>query len=252
MITTKEIKLHELWTELAQNTKVTEHFKNRNGINTNIGFVNQYAKNQFIPNKWFDWENRADAKIMIIGQDWGPYSALLKYVTDYEIHKADPNFNYEEFLFKTLSSRTEKFIINSIQNSYIETFNKQIDAKRWNDFIFTVAIMFTRQGNHFRGNEFYDEKFGIEQSLPYLQKLIEIVKPSIIMPLGNVAWGMVKSIFNINISGTISNIIQIQNFQPIKVGDTVIIPNFHPASHTDPKLQYKIWKTIWENLNQTN
>lgn len=245
----KQEEMKQLWKELALNKKVTQSYKNRKGKKVNIGFINQFSLHNSIPNKWFDWENRVNVKILIIGQDWGPYSALLPYITKYEALKDQEDYNYDNYLFETFSSRTEKFIIKVVEKSYFEKFNKQITQEVWNNFFFTVAIMFTRQGNHFRGNEFFDEKLGIEESLPYLKKQIEIVKPKVIMPLGGIAWRMVNDIFNLKRNVTISQVIDEQRAMPICIDDVRIIPNFHPASHTNPEIQYNIWKTIWENIS---
>ena len=70
-MTTQEKKklIRKLWKDLSNNTKVTKRYKIREGKKVNVGFVNQYALHSFIPNKWFDWENRVNAEIMIIGQE---------------------------------------------------------------------------------------------------------------------------------------------------------------------------------------
>ena len=70
MINSKSNDLKQLWSELSQNNRVTESYKIRKGKQINIGYVNQFALHDFIPNKWFDWQNRSDSEIMIIGQDW--------------------------------------------------------------------------------------------------------------------------------------------------------------------------------------
>jgi hypothetical protein len=239
-------QLKFLWHDLANDSRPTQRIKIRNGVQINVGFVNQFALHSFIPNKWFDWERRANAEIMIIGQDWGPYAALEPYLIAYEAEKDTDGFDYDEYLFRTFSSRTEKFIFKSLEKSYLEVYNRAITMEIWDKFIFTVAVFFTRQGKHFRGSEFYDEKYGVELSLPYLTRQIDIVKPKVIIPLGGTAWGMVRSIFELKqMPGKISDVVNSLNGKPIIVKNTAIIPNFHPASHTDPKIQYEIWKTVW-------
>jgi hypothetical protein len=241
--------VRELWTDMSKDRKPTLNLKIRNGKSVNIGFINQYSLHSHIPNKWFDWENRVNAQVMIIGQDWGPYSSLQPYITEYEKESNTTEFDNNKFLFKTFSSRTEKFILSSLQKSYIEQFHKQMSDETWDNIVFTMAVLFTRQGNHFRGNEFYDEKFGLELSLQYLQRQIEIIQPKIIVPFGGAAWGSVQKIFKLeNFPNKITDIVAILNRKPIVIGDTTIIPNFHPASHTDPKIGYEIWKTIWKYL----
>ncbi|QQR93623.1 hypothetical protein IPJ91_00510 [bacterium] len=93
MINSKSNDLKLLWSDLSQNNRVTESYKFRNGRQVNIGYVNQFALHDYIPNKWFDWKNRIDGKVMIIGQDWGPYSALLPFITEHETQKCIKNLN---------------------------------------------------------------------------------------------------------------------------------------------------------------
>lgn len=244
--------MRQLWQDLASNSDVTKKVKVQKGETVDVGFVNQYSLHNFIPNKWFDWESRVEAEVMIIGQDWGPYTALKKYVDQYELEKDLPNFDYHEFLFRTASSRTEKFIINSLSKTYLDKYKCSIDRDVWQNIFYTVAVMFTRQGSRFRGSEFYDEKFGIDASLPYLKRQIEIVQPKIIVPLGGTAWGMVRNIFNLNsypdkISPLINSLAKAE--KRIETANCTIIPNFHPASHTDPKVQVEIWREVWEVLS---
>jgi len=146
----KEIK--ELIKKLAEEEKITEIRSRRKGEVKDLSLINQFKLNTLIPNKWFDWERRTDAKVMIIGQDWGPYSALKKYITDYELEKDNKEFDYDKFLFKTFSSRTEKFIIKSIENSFKEKYSQAMSIRDWDNFFFTMSVLFTRQGNLFRGN----------------------------------------------------------------------------------------------------
>lgn len=245
----KKDLIKDLWADLAANEEVTQNFKLRKGQKVNVGFVNQYAKHDFIPNKWFDWERTANAKVVVIGQDWGPYSALLPYITRYDVEKKSPDFDYEKYLFSTFSSRTEKFIMNAIEKSYFETYKTKITSDIWNEFFFTVAVLFTRQGKHFRGSEFYDEKFGVKLSLPYLQRQIKIVQPKVIVLSGGTAWGVIRTIYNLQqYPETISEVLNFLKGEVIKINDMVLIPNFHPASHTDKNVQYEIWKSVWRYL----
>ncbi len=44
--------------------------------------INIYKDYDFcinIPSIWTDWFNRLNSKIMIIGQDWGPYIDMIKF-----------------------------------------------------------------------------------------------------------------------------------------------------------------------------
>lgn len=219
----------------------------RKGVKADLGLINHYRIHEIIPNKWFDWVNRAEANIMILGQDWGPYSALKKYVDRYEQESKTPDFNYPKFLFSSLSSRTEKFILKAVEKTYTDKFGK-FDPQIWDDIIFTMAVLFTRQGEHFRGNHNFDPKQSAQHSYQYVSKQIEIVKPKIIITLGGMAFDVVNQYFKLGYDGrTVTSVIEELKEDVIKKDDTVIIPNFHPASHTDHKLQMSIWSKIWEH-----
>ncbi len=249
MTTSKKIyEIKKLWKDLGKNSTITKRYKTREDKKVNIGFVNQYTLHSFIPNKWFDWENRVNAEIMIIGQDWGPYRSLLPYIERYNKERNRVDFNYEEFLFKTFSSRTEKYIFTTLSKTYREKYGRDITNQVWEKFIFTVAVLFTRQDKHFRGSEFYDESFGMKESLPYLKRQIEIVNPRVLITMGGTAWNQIKNIYNLKYPGKFSEVILKLNRKPIVYKDIKIIPIFHPASFTDPKKQYKLWKTLWDNV----
>lgn len=47
--------------------------------NRDCSLVNIYKNKKFakaIPSIWTDWYNRLDSKIMVIGQDWGPFEDM--------------------------------------------------------------------------------------------------------------------------------------------------------------------------------
>lgn len=245
---TPQQQMIELVAQLRQDTLAESITARRKGELVDLGLVNQYKLHDLIPNKWFDWVNRADAQIMIIGQDWGPYTALLKYVESYASESTKPDFDYSKFLFSKLSSRTEKFIIKAIESTYTEHFGN-FDPKVWDNIIFTMAVLFTRQGEHFRGSHNFDPKQSAAHSYPYVAKQIEIVKPKVILTSGGMGFDVVNKYFNLGFDGkTVTEVINEIGDGVIKTDNTTIIPNFHPASHTDPKLQMKIWSKIWKYI----
>lgn len=171
----------------------------------NPPLINQFALHNRIPNRWFDWENRVNSKVMIIGQDWGPYLYLKKYI-------ADPDKDHLS------SSRTEKFIINTL-NSF--------DPTLINTIFFTVAIMFTRTGNLFRGNQNFNERQSFDISFPYLSRQITIVQPKVILTLGGLAFQAVNQHFNLNLSNQKLKTTVEQGI--ITTSCNIIIPAYHPA-----------------------
>lgn len=244
----KAQEMKDLFSELRENTSVTQIRSKRNGGLKDVSLVNQFALHTILPNKWFDWERRVDAQVMIIGQDWGPYTSLKKFVDEYEVEKLNKGFNYDEFLFKKMSSRTEKFILQAIQKTHEEKFHL-FDQNVYHKFFFTMAVLFTRQGTKFRGSEFFDEKKSAEISYPYVARQIEIVKPKVIMPLGNLAFGVVNKYFDLGYTNIkLSNVLgSLKDTNGIIQNDgTTIIPNYHPAAHVSPKMMKENWRKIWE------
>jgi hypothetical protein len=186
---------------------------------------------------------------MVIGQDWGPYSVLKQYISKFDISRKDNSVYYDSFIFNTFSSRTESFIFKTVTDMYKEKFNEEFRLRDWRNIFFTMAVLFTRQGNTFRGNDNFDERRSFEISYPYVKKQIDIVKPKLIIPLGNLAFNVVNRYFGLGYKETkIGKIINnLGSNGIIDLGDTKILPIYHPASHMDPKIQKDIWKRMWNS-----
>jgi uracil-DNA glycosylase len=244
----KSRRMSDLLSLIKQDTESEKISATRKGSSSDLGLVNHYKLHEVIPNKWFDWERRAEAPIVIIGQDWGPYSALLKFVEDYEKLKDAKDFSYDDFLFKTFSSRTEKFIVKAIDSTFQEKYATEFPKEGWNNFFFTMAVLFTRQGIHFRGNHNFDPERSYKVSYPYVTKQLDIVSPKIVIPLGNLGLRVANDYYDLGIKNIkISEYLkEIADVGYIKKEDTYILPNYHPAAHVDPKIQLKIWSKLWE------
>jgi len=246
--------MKKLICDLKQDNSVEKITAVRDGKSINVGLINQFKIHKFIPNKWFDWKRRVDSPICIIGQDWGPYSVLYKFIQDYEISKSSMLFSYDEFLFKTFSSRTEKLILKTIEKTYIEKYRTVFKKEYWNLFFFTMAVLFTRKGCKFRGSENFNESYSFELSYPYVSRQLDIVKPKIVIPLGNLAIRVVDGHYNLGL-GKVKVTELVNKLKPkgyIKKGEVIIIPNFHPAAHIDPKIQLNIWSKVWDFIDIEN
>ncbi len=184
----------------------------------NPPLINQFALHNEIPNRWFDWENRVNSPIMIIGQDWGPYVHLKKYIDD-------PSRDH------FASSRTESFIIKTLNS---------IDPELIDTIFFTVSVIFTRTGSLFRGSQNYNEGKSFEISYPYVSRQIDIVKPKVILTMGGLAIKVVDRHFKLGLgSQKLSEIIRKGE---INSSGSLIIPAYHPAAFVSPELQLKSWK----------
>lgn len=162
----KKLELQNLIIEMSQDLACESLFEGTNLKN----LVNQFKFSTFIPNKWFDWPKYSDAKIMIVGQDWGPYQVLQdKFITRYATESKKLDFDYDQFLFDTFSSRTEKFIIKSIEYWFQAEYSRKMSLNDWNNYFFTVAVMFCRSGKLFRGNSNFDSQKSLQVSKDYLK-----------------------------------------------------------------------------------
>jgi uracil-DNA glycosylase len=186
----------------------------------NPPLINQFSIHEKIPNRWFDWENRVNSPIMIIGQDWGPYIHLKKYIDD----PSQDHF---------ASSRTENFIINALD---------AIDPRLIDTVFFTVSVIFTRTGSLFRGSQNYNEAKSFEISYPYVSRQIDIVKPQAILTMGALAIKVVDRHFRLGLRS--KKLSQIVDRGEINTGTSLIIPAYHPAAFVSPKVQLGAWKRL--------
>ena len=198
--------------------------------------INYFKENNFcknIPSIWTDWFNRLDSKIMIIGQDWGPYNDMKKFNSLLNKNKD----NWKEIIELEKSSTKKMlnyYIINSSNNKY------SLD-----DIFITNAIMCARQGNNYRGNNIDLNKSTMNCS-EFLQKQIEIVKPKVILTLGYYPLKSLSKIFDFKIDSTLKN--TIEKYPEIKLDNYIIIPLYHPVAQIKKIEQLNQYKRIWKYI----
>ncbi len=203
----------------------------------NKSLINIYKDYDFcinIPSIWTDWFNRLDSNIMIIGQDWGPYSDMEKF------HKLlnEDKSNWKEIIELEKSSTKrmlENFIVESSNNKYA-----------LDDIYITNAIMCARQGNHYRGDNIDLKKSTLNCS-EYLLKQIQIVKPKVILTLGYFPLFSLSKIFEFNIEKTLKE--AVLKSPEIEIGNLVIIPLYHPVAQVKKDEQLKQYRRIWKYIN---
>lgn len=199
--------------------------------------INIYKNYEFsisIPSIWTDWFNRLDSKIMIIGQDWGPYIDMKKFSNLLYNDKS----NWKEII-ELEKSNTKKLLDNYIK----ESSNGQYSL---DDIFITNAIMCARQGNSYRGNNIDLKKSTINCS-EYLLKQIEIVKPKVILTLGYYPLMSLSKILNFEINKTLKE--TIENHFEIEIDNFVIIPLYHPVAQVKKQEQLEQYKRIWKYIN---
>ena len=199
--------------------------------------INIYRNYEFsisIPSIWTDWFNRLNSEIMIIGQDWGPYSDMKKFNNLLYNNKS----NWKEII-ELEKSNTKKILENYIK----ESSNGQYLL---DDIFITNAIMCARQGNSYRGNNIDLRKSTINCS-EHLQKQIEIIKPKVILTLGYYPLMSLSKTLDFKIDKTLKE--TIKNYPEIKTDNFVIIPLYHPVAQIRKQEQLEQYKRIWKYIN---
>lgn len=204
--------------------------------NKDCSLINIYEDNEFcrnIPSIWTDWINRLDSKIMIIGQDWGPYNDMKALNELYMLNRSKDNWKY---LLEQEKSNTKKqleyYIRESSSNKYC------LD----NIFI-TNAIMCARKGNNYRGDNISLKK-STNNCSQYLVKQIEIVRPKIILTLGYYPILSLSQSYNFEIGSNLKE--TIIKYPEIKVNNYIIIPLYHPVAQIKKSEQIKQYNRIWK------
>lgn len=204
----------------------------------NKSLVNIYQDYDFctnIPSIWTDWFNRLESYIMIIGQDWGPYSDMEKFHK--LLNKDKSNWR---ILIESEKSNTKKLLDNFIRES-------SNNAYTLDNIYITNAIMCARQGENYRGNNINLKKSTLNCS-EYLLRQIEIVKPRVILTLGYYPLMSLSKIFGFAIEKTLKETIMKQ--PEILIKDFVIIPLYHPVAQIKKEEQLKQYKRIWKYLEK--
>lgn len=199
-----------------------------------INIYQDYDFSTNIPSIWTDWFNRLDSKIMIVGQDWGPYDDMKKFNN---LLKKDKS-NWKEII-ELEKSNTKKLLENYIK----ESSNRKYSL---DDIFITNAIMCARQGNSYRGNNIELKKSTINCS-KHLISQIEIIKPKVILTLGYYPLISLSKTLNFEINKTLKE--TIKNYSEIKIDKFVIIPLYHPVAQIKKQEQLERYKKIWKYIN---
>ncbi len=199
-----------------------------------INIYNDYNFGSNIPSIWTDWFNRLESKIMIIGQDWGPYNDMEKLNSLLNEDKS----NWKE-LIESEKSNTKKLLENYIKNSSNNKYSL-------NDIFVTNAIMCARQGDNYRGNNIDLKKSTLNCS-NFLLRQIEIVKPKVILTLGYYPLMSLSNLMDFKIEKTLKE--TIKEYPEICKEDYIIIPLYHPVAQIKKIEQLEQYKRIWKYID---
>lgn len=227
----KEKEMAELLSEMSVCMKCI------NSSETSL--INIYEDVDFalsIPSIWTDWFNRLDSEIMIIGQDWGPYTDMKKLHDEYMECPTDENWCDLIESEKSLTKRMlTKYLVESSRGKLTSIDNIYI----------TNAIMCARCGSNYRGNNIKLKEYSRNCS-EFLKRQIEIVKPKVILTLGYYPLYALSLIYNFEIDKTLSE--TIDSKPVIELDDFVVIPLFHPAAQIKKERQMSQYEKIWDYI----
>lgn len=252
----KQDLFKKLLKNLAQHRESTKITAKRKGIDRDLGLVNFYNDADFLKlfaDIWVDWEPRLGAKLMIVGQDWGPYIEMQK-ITGKVKKEVNCGGNLDDIRYKHINNsthKTTKFLFQALEES-AERNNINLPENQMDYVFVTMAVLFARQGKGFRGNHNFEEKASAELSRPFLEEQIKIVEPAVILTLGNLATGSVLKIFGSDMKASLTKTIEEYNPSnytfPLNAKDVLVIPSFHPASHVSQEAKLAQWGYIWSYL----
>lgn len=232
----KNDKFNELLSTMGKCTKCL-NIKSSNKKDCSL--INIYKDQNFcrnIPSIWTDWFNRLDSKIMVIGQDWGPYNDMKRL---YELYSEDPNGNNWKCLIEQEKSNTKKLLDYYIKES--SNNNYSLD-----DLFITNAIMCARKGNNYRGDNINLKK-STNNCSEYLMNQIDIVHPDVILTLGYYPLLSLSQIYNFKIEKNLKDTISI--YPEISIKNFVIIPLYHPVAQIKKSEQLEQYKRIWKYID---
>ncbi len=207
--------------------------------NKDKSLINMYKDIDFakeVPSIWTDWYNRLDSKIMIIGQDWGPFEDMKKLHQLFLLDKTKENW-------KNLINSEKSLTKNQLTNFIIESSQGKINSI--DNIYITNAIMCARKGNNYRGDNINLKNSAINCK-DYLLRQIEIVKPKVILTLGYYPLMSLSKIFNFKIGKDLKE--TILELPEIIVGNYIIIPLYHPAAQIKKEEQLKQYYRIWNYI----
>lgn len=184
-----------------------------------------------IPSIWTDWFKRLDSEIMIIGQDWGPFSDMEKLYKRYMSGES-----YDDIV------DSEKSLTKKNLFKFLKMSNSKCDFSK---IYITNAIMCARMGNTYRGDNI-NLKYSTISCSKYLKEQINIVKPKVILTLGYFPLLSISKIFNFEINDSLTK--QIEDFPIIEFPECVIIPVFHPVAQVKTEKQLEQYRKIWRYL----
>lgn len=245
--------------EMANCTKCKRFSEKKKETDGCDGLINIFQNEQFalnIPSIWTDWINRSDSKLMIVGQNRGPYidmERLHNKYFEFIVEKDDRKKAWSEIVNEP-ESMTKKLMTEFIVQSAKEK-GIIVDETILDSFFVTNAVLCARKGTNYRGNNNFKPKFCTENCADKLKKEIEIIKPLVIITLGYWSFYSIGKSYGIPVyktlgenlvrySSNINNIINISKDN----APTYVLPVYHPTAQIKKNDQISYYCLMWELL----
>lgn len=251
--------LIELFKEVADCTKCERFSGGKKESDGYDGLINIFQNDQFalnIPSIWTDWINRANSKLMIVGQDWGPYIDMERLHKKYCISVAaeqDRRKSWTEIVNEP-ESMTKKLMTEFLVQSAKE-MGISVDETILDSFFVTNAVLCARKGTNYRGNNNFKPKFCTENCTANLKREIEIIKPLVIITLGYWPFYSIAKSYDIPVYKTLKeNLVQyssdINNIPNISKNKKPIyvLPVYHPTAQVKKMDQISYYRLMWKLL----
>lgn len=238
-------RLQNMFTKVGQCSLCTDTKDSRS-------LINFYQDPKFyfnIPSIWTDWLDRSNARIMIVGQDWGPYIDMCKSHNRYADYIGDGHNELWKKIVREPESMTNRMMTKYIIES-ASHYNIQIDTSIMDCIYVTNAVLCARQGSNYRGNDNFAPKKHTENCTSFLLEQIRTIQPLAVVllgywPLYSICKAVGKPVYK-----TLKEMLSSYNSPTslIQIDETYIIPVYHPAAQISKDEQLKYYDMLWLKL----
>lgn len=239
--------------ELKEKIKVCERCCDKQGEDIPNHLINIFSLNldDKIPTIWTDWRNRLEAKIMMIGQDWGPLKDMLCYQEECE-KLWEGKEKQKEQIWEEFVSRQESTTNKRMTGYMIESAKKcgvKFDKKDMKKVYVTNAILCARKGSEYRGSKNCKVDKYTEYCSYFLKEQIKIVQPTVILTLGYYPLKALSQEYSFPIEKTLEQTILKLQRDVITIKEEgkeiKVIPTWHPVAQIKRERQIENYKKIW-------
>jgi uracil-DNA glycosylase len=211
-----------------------------------------------VPNLWTDWNARLDAKIAVVGQDWGAEGG--------ELGTTNLRRQYEEHIINTddpeKTWRNMRAPLGLDRNRMAKFFQESAGREglpplpsRFRDYLFlTNSVLCVRRGQAYSGDANFDGRRCAVNCHDFLLEQLRIVRPAVVITLGSLPlWSLVRST-----TGSLrAELERVHGTPPGYIEATVvglniaIVPVFHHAArpiNRSEEQQIEDYRFLWRAL----